>query len=314
MRASVLGKTGISVSELAVGTWGLSGDAYGSVPDFEQDKVIERACALGVTLFETADVYGKGAMEERLGARLESHASAKIVTKIGTDRAERPPRKRFSADYLRTAFERSRERLKRQVVDVILLHNPSVATITAGEATSFLAELKSRGSVRAWGVSAGSVDVARAALERGADVLSLAYNALFSGDVVALSGDIERAEAGVLARSVLGHGLLAGYWSLYRAFPPPDHRAERWTPDDLRRRVQQVSALRALLGDDVTTFRGAAVRYILSDSRVSSVVLGPRNAVQLDQLVRESGKEPPYLTDERLKKFAARLSDLGVRT
>jgi aryl-alcohol dehydrogenase-like predicted oxidoreductase len=67
------------------------------------------------------------------------------------------------------------------------------------------------------------------------------------------------------------------------------------------------------MGDEVTTLRGGAVRYVLSNTDVSSVILGPRNAVQLDQLVRESGKEPPYLTEEKLKKFALRLEDLGIR-
>lgn len=314
MRTRPLGKTTLDVSELALGTWGLSGDGYSLVPELEQDKVIDRACALGITLVETADVYGLGQMERRLGDRLGGNDSVRIATKIGTDRSEKPPRKRFSTEYLRTAFEKSRERLKRSVVDLVLLHNPSIATIERGEATGLLADLKSTGAIRAWGVSAGTVEVARAAIGRGAEVLSLAYNALFSRDLVELHGDVEKSGVGVLARSVLAHGLLTGYWSLHRSFQPGDHRAERWTSEDLRRRVQQVSALRALVGDDVTTIRAGAIRYVLSNSDVSSLVLGPRNTLQLDQLVRESGKEPPYLSEEKLKKFALRLQDLGIRT
>jgi aryl-alcohol dehydrogenase-like predicted oxidoreductase len=313
MRTRPLGKTGLQVSELALGTWGLCGDAYVPVPEFEQEKVIERACALGVTLVETADVYGLGRMESRLGERLGANGAVMVATKIGTDRSENPPRKRFSPEYLRAAFEKSRERLKRPVVDIVLLHNPSAVTLERDDATGVLAELKSTGAIRAWGVSAGSVEVARRAIERGAEVLSLAYNALFSNDLVELHADVEKSGVGVLAHSALGHGLLAGYWSLHRTFQQGDHRAERWTSEDLRRRVQQVSALRALMGDDVTTLRGGAVRYVLANPDVSSVVLGPRNAVQLDQLVRESGKEPPYLTEEKLKKFALRLEDLGIR-
>lgn len=313
MRTRPLGKTGLFVSELALGTWGLSGDAYGAVTELEQDKVIDRARALGITLFETADVYGQGEMEKRLGARLESKDGSYVVTKIGTDRSEKPPRKRFSPEYLRTSFEKSRERLNRDVVDVVLLHNPTAATVAQGEATQVLADLKSRGAVRAWGVSAGAVDVARAAVAAGAEVVSVAYNALFSSDLAALHADIEKSGIAILARSVLGHGLLAGYWSLHRSFQAGDHRADRWTADDLRRRVQQVGALRALVGDDVSTIRGGALRFVLANADVSSAVLGPRNAMQLDQLVREAGKEPPYLSAEKLKKFALRLEDLGVR-
>jgi aryl-alcohol dehydrogenase-like predicted oxidoreductase len=313
MQTRPLGKTGLRVSELALGTWGLCGDAYMPVPEFEQEKVIDRACALGITLVETADVYGLGRMESRLGERIGANEAVLFATKLGTDRSEKPPRKRFSPEYLRTAFEKSRERLNRQVVDIVLLHNPSAATLVRGEATGLLAELKSSGAIRAWGVSAGSVEVARSAIEHGAEVISVAYNALFSSDLVELHVDVEKSGVGVLAHSALGHGLLAGYWSLHKTFQQGDHRAERWTSEDLRRRVQQVSALRALVSGDVTTIRGGAIRYVLANSDVSSVVLGPRNAVQLDQLVREIGKEPPYLTEEQLKKFALRLEDLGIR-
>src|SRR5262249_23940479 len=151
----------------------------------------------------------------------------------------------FSADYLRPAFEKSRERLKRQVIDVVLLHNPSAATVSKGEAVSVLEEMKSKGEIRAWGVSAGSVEFARAALEGHADVISMAYNGFFTSDLVSLYADVDKSGVAVLARSALGHGLLAGYWSLHRSFAVGDHRRERWTNEDLRRRVLQVAALRA---------------------------------------------------------------------
>jgi aryl-alcohol dehydrogenase-like predicted oxidoreductase len=314
MRARLLGKTGLSVSELTLGTWGLSGDAYGPVSEEEQAKVIERAVALGFTCFETADVYGKGAMEKVLGEQLGSNPALRIVTKIGTDRAQKPPHKRFDVEYLRTALEASRERLRRDVIDVVLLHNPALETITKGEATAFLAEQRAEGKVLAWGVSAGSVAVGRAAIEKGAGVVSLAYNALFPQDMQALHDDITKNSVGVLARSVLGHGLLCGYWSLYKEFAPKDHRAERWTGDELRRRIQQLSPLRSAFTADVTTQRSVALRFVLANEDVSTVVTGPRSALQLDQLVREAGKTPPYLTPEQLDSLRFRLGQLGVST
>jgi aryl-alcohol dehydrogenase-like predicted oxidoreductase len=313
MRFRPLGKTGLSVSELALGTWGLSGDGYGAVPAEEQDKVIERALALGITLFETADSYAAGGMEARLGERLGASETALFVTKLGTDRNKKPAVKCFETSYLSRAFDESRARLKRDVVDVVLLHNPVLETVTRGEATTFLAELKSAGKIRAWGVSAGSVEVARAAVEKGTDVLSLAFNALFSSDIRALHDDIQKSGTGVLARSVLAHGLLCGYWSVQRAFDANDHRRERWTPDELRRRVQQLSALRPLVGGQIYTMRSAALQVVLANSDVSSILLGPRSTVQLDQLVREGSKGPPYLTDDQAKSLAFRLEHAGVR-
>jgi aryl-alcohol dehydrogenase-like predicted oxidoreductase len=310
MRLRALGKDLPNVSELSLGTWGLSGEAYGFVPEAEQDKVIDRAVALGITLFETADVYGHGAMETRLGQRLPE--TAVVVTKIGTDRKAFPPQKRFTAAYLREAFDQSRARLAREVVDVVLLHNPVAATVQAGEATGVLAELKSAGAIRAWGVSAGSAEVARAALTAGAQVLSLTYHVFSSADVRSLHDELVAKGVSVLAHSVLSHGLLAGFWSLHKDFPPGDHRMERWTPDELRRRVQQLSAVRPLVGGNVQTMRAAAIRFALACPDVSSLVLGPRSALQLDQLVREGNVEPPYLNEDQLRGLSARLEQVGA--
>src|SRR3954463_1216432 len=100
MRKRPLGNTGLSVTELGLGTWGLSGDGYSPVPEADQDAVIDRALALGVRLFDTADSYAKGGMEARLGERLEKHPDAIIVTKVGTDREATPPRKSFAAQFI----------------------------------------------------------------------------------------------------------------------------------------------------------------------------------------------------------------------
>jgi aryl-alcohol dehydrogenase-like predicted oxidoreductase len=298
------------VSELALGTWGLSGDAYGPVSEVVQDEVIARARAYGITLFETADVYGRGAMEKRLGKLLRGDAEALIVTKVGTDLDGSPTRKRFDAAYLREACQRSGERLERPKIDVLLLHNPSKQTLDRDEATGALMELKAEGKVGAWGVSAGSGDVARAAIARGADVVELAYN-VFSGlDLETL--DVSGGRVALLARSVLAHGLLCGQWTEQRTFPSTDHRAERWTPEQLRGRLKQLSVVTGILGGEVTTLRAAALRFVLANPTVSSAVLGPRNRVQLDQLVREAGSGPEYLAPSQVQQVRDQLARMGV--
>ena len=311
MRKRPLGKTGISVSELALGTWGLSGDGYTAVADAEQEAVIERALALGITLFDTSDSYAKGAMETKLGERLKDK-EAVIATKLGTDREASPPRKTFSAKFLQESFDKSRARLQRDVIDIVLLHNPSERTLEKGAATTALEELKSKGSIKAWGVSAGSTNVAKKALERGAEVLELAYNAFQSRTLRELETEIREKEVGVLARSVLAHGLLCGQWPQTKEFPSGDHRAERWTTDDLKRRISQLNALRPCVVGSVTSLRAAALRFVLANERVSSGVLGPRGSLQLDQLLRDAGREPPYLSPEALSALDLRLANVGV--
>lgn len=327
VRKRPLGRTGMQVSELALGTWGLSGDGYGPVRDDEVDRVIDRAVTLGITLFDTADVYGNGDMERKLGKRLPA-AKTHVITKIGTNLTEGYPIKQYDALYLREAFERSQDRLRRNVVDVVLLHNPTAYTMRSDEPFDLFDSLKSRAQLSAWGVSAGNVEVARLAIERGADVVMLAYNAFFSRDLMELSEDLLgpdqsdgddspatlQPRSAVIARSVLAHGLLTGHWSAEREFYDGDHRAERWNPDELRRRVGQLNALRPLVSGDIKSIRGVALRYVLENELISSAVLGPRSVTQLDQLVRDAGRKPPYLSDAALSQLARRLQAVGIVT
>lgn len=300
----------ISVSELGLGTWGLSGDGYGPVSDAVQDEVIERARAYGITLYETADVYGRGAMERRLGRILGSDRQVTVVTKVGTDLAAVPARKRFELDYVRGACERSLERLGRRGLDIVLLHNPAVETLTKTDACGVLMELVASGELRAWGVSAGSGDVARAALDRGAQVLELAYNIFSPSDLEHL--ELPAGRVGVLARSTLAHGLLCGQWPETKVFASGDHRADRWTPEQLRGRLRQLSAVSGILGGEVMTLRAAALRFVLASSVVSSAVIGPRSRVQLDQLVREAGQGPEYLAAGLIQRMREQLGRMGA--
>jgi aryl-alcohol dehydrogenase-like predicted oxidoreductase len=238
--------------------------------------------------------------------------AACVVTKIGTDLAAVPPRKRFDLDHLRPAFERSRERLGREAVDVVLLHNPTMQAMHATEPFDFLKELKRLGALRAWGVSAGDAAVARAAVEQGADVIELVYNAFAPADLHEIAAVVAAAGTAVLARSVLSHGLLAGQWSTEREFYPGDHRRDRWLPGELRRRIGQLDALRPLVTGSVLSLRAAALRFVLANQLVTSAVLGPRSVAQLDQLAREAGEGPPYLKDTALAELSARLRAAGV--
>ena len=273
--------------------------------------MIDRAVELGIDLFETADVYGKGAMERRLGLRLPRDTTY-VVTKIGTDLDAVPPRKRFALDHLRPAFERSRERLGRDRIDVVLLHNPTMHAMGDSEPFDFLKELKRLGALRAWGVSAGNAQVARAAVAQDADVVELAYNVFCSSDLHEVADAFSGSGAAVLARSVLAHGLLAGQWSNDREFYEGDHRRDRWTQPELRRRLSQLDALRPLVGGPILSVRAAALRYVLANQLVTSAVLGPRSVPQLEQLVREAGEGPPYLKDTALAELSARLRTAGA--
>lgn len=302
------------MSELAIGTWGLSGEAYGKVEETEAEIVLRRAIDMGFTLIDTSDAYGAGRMERLCGKLAKEHPDLVVVTKGGIDRKTEPPRKCFSAEYLRGAVERSCKRLGKDAVQVYLLHNPTPETLHAGEAVETMEALKKEGKIEHWGVAAGDEDVARSAIDRGAEVIELAYNLTHPIDLHRISGDVMVSGCGILARSVLGHGLLAGMWAKDRTFAEGDHRNERWTRMELEHRIDQLDAVRFLVKGEVHTLRGAAVRFALANHLVSSAILGPRTKEQLEQLVRETGGGPRYLLDDDLRQLPRALDKVGIHT
>ena len=308
-----LGATGMKVSALALGTWGLSGEGYGPVAEKEQDAVIDRALVVGVTMFETADSYAAGAMEKRLGARLPPGDRVQVATKIGTDHSPSLARKRFDKAFLKESAERSRERLKRGKIDVLLLHNPSSETIVRGEATEALGELVEAGVARTWGVSVATPVAATAALIREAPVLEIPHNAFHTTELFIVAEMLKDKNTAVMARSVLAYGLLCGGWSPQKEFPPDDHRSERWLGDDLKHRIVHLNALRPSVLGNVTSLRSVALRYVLSNPRISCAVIGPRRTQQLVELVRDAGKDAPYLSQEQVDTLELRIRNIGVR-
>jgi aryl-alcohol dehydrogenase-like predicted oxidoreductase len=311
MRTRTLGKTGIAGSELSLGTWGLSGEAYGPVPDGEARRVIDRARAMGVTLFETADTYCDGKMEQHLGEAL-SGADVTIVTKWGTDLESSPNQKRFTADFLKKSAAASRARLGDKARVIGLLHNPSTQALDNGECIAALRQLAEEGAIASWGISVSDEETARAGIKHEPPVMSLPYNILHVKALRSVTDGFKEQETGVLAHSVLFYGLLAGRWAPSKDFRSYDHRAERWAGGTLRQRVSHLDAVRPLVSGDVTTMRSAAVRFVLENPLISSAVLGPRTGAQLDQLVRECRGEPPYLSPGKMSALEARLNELDV--
>ncbi len=310
MRTRRFGRLGFHVSELALGTWGLSGDAYGPVYEQELERVIELALELGITAFDTAGSYGNGAMEKLLGDTLDPKTT-QVITKIGTVRGDKAEKK-WDAATLGAQLAEARERLRREVVDVVLLHNPSAEALRGGEAVAFLRAEQHKGTLSAWGVSAGSPDVARAAIDQGCDAIEIAYNFFTARALHELADRLAQTDTAVIARSVLAHGLLTGHWAANKVFFDRDHRQKRWNPEGLRYRVSQLAAIRRMVGGEVLTMRAAALRFVLSNQLVSTAVLGVRSQTQLRQLVREAGEGPEYLPAELLAKLPEMMSEAGI--
>jgi len=317
LRTRTLGKSGLEPTELALGTLGLSSELYGPISSEESDRTIEKARELGITLFETADIYGATSWrdgertEARLGRLLGEDKDAILVTKGGNDLAAAPPRKRFDRVFLQTSAARSAERLRRPP-DLYLLHHPSAEALRRGEAVGALDELVTAGVIKRWGVACGSAETARVAAGLGAVVIEVAYNLLWQHDLHDAAAEIIESNVGVMVRSPLAYGLLCGTWSLDKTFVEGDHRRDRWTAEELKLRLRHVAALRPLVKGDIHTLRAIALRFVLANQMVGTMVVGARSAGQIEQNVRAIGEGPPYLTQEDLAKIPDLLRAAGA--
>jgi aryl-alcohol dehydrogenase-like predicted oxidoreductase len=311
VRQRPLGKTGLIVSELALGTFGLSGDGYGRVADDDAKQAIAFALDVGITVFDTADAYGAGKMEALLG-EMTHGKEVTVVTKCGIDRATDPPKRNFETAYLEGAITRSLKRLRKDALDVFLLHHPSEDVLLEGKLGAVMADFVSRGLVKHWGCAVGNSDIAQMAIDQGAKVIELAYNLTHVRDMNRITGDVMVSRTGVLARSVLAYGMLSGLWNKERVFEDTDHRQKRWTEIERAERLDRVENLRFLQRDGVNSLRAAALRFVLANPVVSSMVLGPKNEAQLKELVRDVGAGPRYMSDDDVKDLYRVLDRIGI--
>src|SRR6266571_666344 len=176
MRTRFLGDGGPEVSVVGLGT-----NNFGRRCDYEQTlAVIDAALDEGVTLFDTADIYGQGTSEEYIGRALEGRRDRVLIaTKFGSEMHERPEERRGSPDYIRWAVEGSLRRLRTDVIDVYQMHQPDEGT-PIEETLAALHELVQEGKVRHIGssnFSAAQLEAAdRVAHERGLTRLVSAQN------------------------------------------------------------------------------------------------------------------------------------------
>jgi aryl-alcohol dehydrogenase-like predicted oxidoreductase len=319
MRTRTLGRSGISVGEIGLGTWQLSGEGYGPIERDTARRTIEAALDAESTFIDTAACYGpKGAVESLIGEVLAARGRDKafIATRIGIDRDTNPkgPVRRYDRAGLTALAEESLKRLRTDHVDAFLLHNPRESQVVSRpEMFATLLDLRNEGKARLVGVSAGSIGVARAAIKADVDLVSIPYNILFPKLLHSLAHEIATSRVGVIVHSPLAYGLLADTWAADRVFGEDDHRAHRWGKADIARRVRQREGVRTLVRGDVLTVREAAIRYVLANRIVSVCVVGARHP-EMARLNAHAADVLPYLPEEDLAQIGARMRSHGVQT
>ncbi|MBI3607639.1 MAG: aldo/keto reductase [Nitrospirae bacterium] len=310
MRYRRLGKTGFEVSEVGFGGWSIGGKDYGPTYDRESVASIHRALELGVTFFDTADMYGDGRSERLFGETLAGLGGRVVIATKGGYDVARGLVKDFSRAHLESAVQASLKRLKVDIIDLYQLHNPVIELLRQGDVFEIVEDFQRRGLIRHYGISVGDAESARLVMARGtAATLQLVHNLLRPQTLQAIAPEVERAEIGIIVRTPIEYGILSGKYQVGAHFHATDHRATRWTPEAFAALLRRVESFRFVVRGPVRTLAEAAVRYVLASPVVSTVIPGIKNPAQIEEFARAS--DPPYLPDEDLRRIADFQSDLG---
>ncbi len=284
MQYNRLGKSDLSVSEISFGCMSLgTGHA-------DNTRLLHHALDNGINLFDTADVYGKGANEETVGKAFKDMRQRVIIaTKVGNQwRADGTgwdwnPRK----DYILRAVEESLRRLQTDYIDLYQLHggtldDPIDETISAFET------LKEQGKIRAYGISSIRPNVIREYVSRSGIVsVMMQYSLLDRRPEESCLELLRQHQIGVLARGSLAKGLLAGK-------EPDDYL--NYPAEEVERAADAVSAL-AGPGRSAA----AAVRFVLHQPALTAAVLGIRTPLQLVEAIAIA--QTPPLTEREMESL-----------
>jgi aryl-alcohol dehydrogenase-like predicted oxidoreductase len=291
MRKRLLGEGGPEVSVVGLGT-----NNFGRRCDYGQTlAVIDAALDAGVTLFDTADIYGQGLSEQYIGRALEGRRDRVLIaTKFGKPMDERPEERRGNPDYIRWAAERSLRRLRTDVIDVYQLHEPDPVT-PIEETLGALNDLVHEGKVRWIGSSNFSAEQIEAAEEvaRGAGFhrfvsVQNEYSLVEREVEDEVLGTCERLGLGFLPYFPLASGLLTGKYR--RGEEATEGRlagreipAEQW---------ERVEGLQRYADERGISLLEVAIGGLLAMPAVTSVIAGATRPEQVKANVAAGSWEP----------------------
>ena len=284
MKYRTLGKCGIKVSEIGFGAWTLGLDWWGKkIDDDEGKRLLKKAYDLGINYFETGDIYGRGKSEELIGEVFSGMRNEVVIsTKYGYDiysgeqigHKELP--QKFTKEFTDFALKKSLERLQTDYLDVYGLHNPKIQTVRDGGIFEHLDQKTREGTIKSYQVALGpAIGWAQEGLEAmertNATAVQTVYNILEQNPGNALLEQAERHNVGILVRVPDASGILTGKVTAETKISEKDHRSVR-SGDWVRQSLQKVEQLKPIAGRYGWNITELAIKFILSQNAVSSVL------------------------------------------
>jgi aryl-alcohol dehydrogenase-like predicted oxidoreductase len=283
-----------SVSPVGLGTWQLGAD-WGDVDEATATAVLDAAAESGVTLFDTADVYGDGRSEQIIGRFLAANPDSGIT--VATKMGRRLPQtlENYSPAHFREWIDRSRRNLGVERLDLVQLHCPPTSVFESSAVFDDLDELVDTGVIAAYGVSVEEASQALTAIEHtNIASVQIILNAFRLKPLDAVLPAAATAGVGILARVPLASGLLSGRYDENTTFAADDHRnynrhgeafdvGETFAGVDYATGVRAARDFVALVRETAPaefTPAQVAIAWIAQLPGVTSVIPGARNVEQ----------------------------------
>ena len=296
-----MGRTGLEVSEIGYGAWGIGGKQWRGGGDEESIRALHRAIELGLSFIDTALAYGEGHSERLVGGILKSHPQVRVATKIPPKNQRWPAQpgigieQVFPYGYIVESTNTSLRNLGVERIDLQQYHVWNPEWLASEEWRRGIEDLKKTGKVRFFGISINDhqPDSALEIIESGLiDTVQVIYNVFDQSPERNLFPLCQQHDIGVVARVPLDEGALAGAVTPDTRFQEGDFRAWYFRGDRKERVWEKVQALRTDLKDVPGTLAEIALRFVITHPAVSTVIPGMRRIPTVESSMGVSAAGP----------------------
>jgi aryl-alcohol dehydrogenase-like predicted oxidoreductase len=310
----LLGRTGVEVSPLALGT--MMFGAWGNKDTDDSIRVIRHALDSGINFVDTADVYSAGESEEIVGKALTGRRDDVVLaTKFFMPMGEGPNRGGGSRRYIMRAVEDSLRRLGTDYIDLYQVHRPS-PLMDVEETLGALTDLVRQGKIRYIGSSSysGSQIVEAQVASRDAHLARFVteqppYSILVRGIEQDVLPTTQRYGMGTLSYSPLAGGWLSGKWRKDAAPVPasanrPPARFDMSSVAN-QQKLEVVDALAGIAEDAGITLIELAIAFVINHPGITSAIIGPRTMEQLESQISAADVTLSAETLDRIDELVA---------
>ncbi len=283
-------RLGTGLSEIGFGAWAI-GASWGEVPEPEAEATVNAALDAGVTMIDTANVYGGGRSERIIGKVLKARGGTRpfVATKAG--RGGPNTVESYTYENLSAAVEQSLKNLQTDALDLLQLHCPPTEVFYTPEVFEALDRLVKDGKLKRYGVSVEKVEEGLKAIEYPSVAsVQIIYNIFRQRPARLFFPEAKRRGVAVIVRVPLASGLLTGKMNAATTFGADDHRnfnrhGERFDVGETFAGVPYEEGLAAVeelrpLVPDGATMAAFALRWILMNDGVTTVIPGAKNVTQ----------------------------------